>query len=140
MCLGNWVWKWMEFVVGGERFFWLYDLKLGQAMRNLACGDLWIMLVQPVFMACQLSTCVCPFHLVDELVLVFYTAFCWRSFFGGGEQVSMVLVSWHNYTLPKEDPKNIWITWHHLWVLLTSVFFCRKSAIFAISGNKPLDT
>ena len=94
MCLGNWVWKWMEFVVGGERFFWLYDLKLGQAMRNLACGDLWIMLVQPVFMACQLSTCVCPFHLVDELVLVFYTAFCWRSFFGGGEQVSMVLVSW----------------------------------------------
>ena len=48
--------------------------------------------------------------------------------------------TWHNYTLPKEDPKNIWITWHHLWVLLTSVFFCRKSAIFAISGNKPLDT
>ena len=46
----------------------------------------------------------------------------------------------HNYTLPKEDPKNIWITWHNLWVLLTSVFFRRKEANFAISGNKPFDT
>ena len=47
---------------------------------------------------------------------------------------------WRNYTLPKEDPKNIWITWHNLWVLLTSVFFRRKEANFAISGNKPFDT
>ena len=29
----------MEFVVAGEIFFQLCDLKLGQAMRNLACGD-----------------------------------------------------------------------------------------------------
>ena len=52
-------------------------------------------------MGCRLSTRVCSVHLVDELVLVFYTAFCWCSFFGGwgrggggGEQVSMVLVCW----------------------------------------------
>ena len=31
--------------------------------------------------------------------------------------------TWHSYTLPKEDPKNIWITWHIPWLLLTSVFF-----------------
>ena len=34
-------------------------------------------------MGCRLSTRVCSVHLVDELVLVFYTAFCWGSFFGG---------------------------------------------------------
>ena len=50
---------------------------------------------QSAFMGCRLSTSVSPVHLVDELVLVFYIAFCWCSFFGGcGEQVSMVLVSW----------------------------------------------
>ena len=48
---------------------------------------------QLAFMACWLSARICPVHLVDELVLVFYTAFCWRSFFGIGEQVSMVLLS-----------------------------------------------
>ena len=31
--------------------------------------------------------------------------------------------TWHTYTIPKEDPKNIWITCHTLWVLLTSTFF-----------------
>ena len=30
------------------------------------------------------------------------------------------------YTLPKEDPKNIWITWRTSWVLLTSLFFTRN--------------
>ena len=25
--------------------------------------------------------------------------------------------TWHSYTLPKEDPKNIWIVWHTSWVL-----------------------
>ena len=43
--------------------------------------------------------------------------------------------TWHGYTLPKEDPKNIWITWHIPWVLLTSASFHRKSANFAISEN-----
>ena len=28
-----------------------------------------------------------------------------------------------SYTLPKENPKNIWITWFTPWVLLTSAFF-----------------
>ena len=43
--------------------------------------------------------------------------------------------AWHSYTLPKEDLKNIWITWHALWILLTSGFFHCKSANFAISRN-----
>ena len=30
--------------------------------------------------------------------------------------------TWHSYTLPKEDPKNIWITWHTSSFLLTSAF------------------
>ena len=37
-----------------------------------------------------------------------------------------------NYTLPKEEPKNIWITWQTPWVLLTSALFNQKSAKFAI--------
>ena len=45
----------------------------------------------------------------------------------------------HNYTLPKEDPKNIWITGHIPWVLLTSAFFYRKSANFGISRNTDVD-
>ena len=28
--------------------------------------------------------------------------------------------TWHSYTLPKENSKNIWITWHTLLVLVTS--------------------
>ena len=40
-----------------------------------------------------------------------------------------------SYTLPKKDPKNIWITWHTHWVLLTSAFFHRESANFVISRN-----
>ena len=47
--------------------------------------------------------------------------------------------TWHSYTLSKEDPENIWITWHSPWVLLTSAFFHRKSANFAISRNTDLD-
>ena len=40
-----------------------------------------------------------------------------------------------SYTLPKEDPKNIWIPWHTPFVLLTSAFFHSKSANFALSRN-----
>ena len=40
---------------------------------------------QPAFMGCQLSTHVYLVHLVDELVLVFYTTFCLCSFFRVGE-------------------------------------------------------
>ena len=43
--------------------------------------------------------------------------------------------TWHSYTLLKEDPKNIWITWHLPWVLLIWAFFQRKSANFAILQN-----
>ena len=47
--------------------------------------------------------------------------------------------TWHSYTLPKEDPKNIKIAWHILQVLLTSAFFHQKSANFAISRNTDID-
>ena len=46
---------------------------------------------------------------------------------------------WHSYILPKSNPKNIWITWHMSWVLLTSAIFHRKSANFAISRNTRVD-
>ena len=63
---------------------------------------------------------------------------------GGGKKDPLSLKSvthipkWWNltlysYTLPKEDPKDIWITWYTPWVLLTTTFFHRKSANFAIS-------
>ena len=35
----------------------------------------------------------------------------------------------NSYTLPKQVPKTIWITWHTTWVLLTLTFFYRKSQI-----------
>ena len=41
----------------------------------------------------------------------------------------------HSYALPKEDTKNIIITWNSLWVLLASVFFNWKLSNFAISKN-----
>ena len=47
--------------------------------------------------------------------------------------------TWHNYTLLKEDPKNLFFTRHTLWVLLTSAFFSWKSTIFDISGNTDKD-
>ena len=39
----------------------------------------------------------------------------------------------------KKTQKNIWIMWHTLWVLLTSAFFHRKSANFAILENTAID-
>ena len=45
----------------------------------------------------------------------------------------------YSCTLPKEDPKNIWITWHPSWFLLTSAFFHQKSANFAMSENTDID-
>ena len=47
--------------------------------------------------------------------------------------------TWHICTLPKEDPKKIWITWYTLWVLLVSAIFHRKSVNFAISRNTEID-
>ena len=38
-----------------------------------------------------------------------------------------------SYTLPQEDPKNIWITWHTPRLPLTSAFFHRKSGNFVTS-------
>ena len=51
---------------------------------------------------------------------------------GGGEGKQ-------GYTSHKEDPKNIWTTWHSFWVLLTSAFFHGKSANFAISQSTDID-
>ena len=45
----------------------------------------------------------------------------------------------HSYSLPTESPKNIHITWHIPWVLLTSAFFHRKSPNFTISSNTDTD-
>ena len=89
MCPESWVCGWVGFEVGGKRFFWLCDLKLGQAMRNLACDDQSMLLVlcrlltaktrsvrelsqKPAFIGCRLSTRVFSVYLVDELVLAFY--------------------------------------------------------------------
>ena len=44
-----------------------------------------------------------------------------------------------SYTLPKEDPKNKWITWQPPWVLLTWALFHKKSAKFAISRDIDID-
>ena len=41
--------------------------------------------------------------------------------------------------LPKEDSKNVWITWHTPCIMLTSLFFLRISANFVISRNKDID-
>ena len=49
--------------------------------------------------------------------------------------ISYNVETWHSYNLPKEDSKNIWITWHTHWVLLTSAFSHLKSANFAIPRN-----
>ena len=47
--------------------------------------------------------------------------------------------TWHSYTLPKKDPKNLLIRWHKLWVIVTSAFFHQDSANFAKSRNKDID-
>ena len=47
--------------------------------------------------------------------------------------------TWHNYILPKEDPKSILIKWGTPWVLPTSALFYQKSANFAISENTDID-
>ena len=36
---------------------------------------------------------------------------------------------WRSHILRKGDPKNIWITWHTAWVLLTSSFFSPEISI-----------
>ena len=55
--------------------------------------------------------------------------------------VTQILQWWklNCYTLPKKDPKNIWIIWRIPWVLLSSAIFQRKSANFAISRNTCID-
>ena len=65
---------------------------------------------------------------------------------GGGKKAPLPKIC-HAYptmmeldTLPKEDPKTIWFTWHTPWVLLTSAFFYRKSANFDISSNTDIDS
>ena len=41
-----------------------------------------------------------------------------------------------SYTLAKKGPKNIWITWHISWVLLTSAIFHWKSLNFSPEISK----
>ena len=52
------------------------------------------------------------------------------------------IIQWwnlENYTSPKDDPKNMWVTRCTPWVLLTSAFFHWKSANLAISENTDTD-
>ena len=59
---------------------------------------------------------------------------------GGGRDCSCpTMMKLGSYTLLKEDAKNAWIIWHTPWVLLTTAFFQRKSASFAISRNSNID-
>ena len=54
----------------------------------------------------------------------------WRcSWVGGGSYISYNDDTWHNFTLPKEDPKNIQIPWHTAWVLLASAFFTENQQV-----------
>ena len=41
----------------------------------------------------------------------------------------LIIMKFGTYTLPKEDPKNIWIMWHTLWVLLTQHCLTRNQQI-----------
>ena len=47
--------------------------------------------------------------------------------------------TWQSYTLPKENPKNLWITWHTFCVLLTSAFLYQKLGNLALSRNTDID-
>ena len=47
--------------------------------------------------------------------------------------------TWHSYTWPKEDPKNIWIAWHNPCVLLTLGFSTENYEIFVIWRNIDID-
>ena len=93
--------------------------------------------------------CVMWYHLYNLTLFrmgLFGTTHWWG---GGGAKRPPSLTSpdichtsyndetWHS--LPKEDPKNIWITWHTLWFLLTSAFFQQKSANYAISRSTDID-
>ena len=67
---------------------------------------------------------------------------CSRMMGGPPQNLSHIFYNdetWQSYTLPKEDPKNIQITWHIPWVLLTSAFFHQKSANFATTRNTGID-
>ena len=63
------------------------------------------------------------------------------SWMGGGQKGPLPKICHEYPTMMKlgEDPKNIWITWHNPWVLLTSEFFYRKSADLVISRNTDID-
>ena len=53
--------------------------------------------------------------------------------------ISCNFETWHSYTLPKEDSKNILIMWNSLSVLLALAFFQQKSENFAILRNADID-
>ena len=57
------------------------------------------------------------------------------------KSVTHILQRWNlaQLYLSERRPKNIWITWHTSWVLLTSAFFHRKSANFTTSKNTDID-
>ena len=88
-------------------------------------------------------TSVNHFLFMDDLNLIQDGFFRGCSRMGGGGQknpptpapinlphISYNDKTWHSYTLPKEDPKTIWITWHIPWVLLISAFFTGNQQIF----------
>ena len=85
----------------------------------------------------------------NKLVCIKRSSFSWLTLFrvglfgtahrwggGGGGKKAPLPQTCHIYptmiklctVIPylKEDPKNIWITWHTSWILLTSAFFARN--------------
>ena len=57
------------------------------------------------------------------------------------KSVTLILQWWNlaQIYLAQRRSKNIWITWHTSWVLLTPAFFHWKSANLAISRNTDID-
>ena len=105
------------------------------------------------FLLQSLGTAPWNHFLWMKMVLTqFRMGFIWaarRLGWGGGQKKAPLpkichtfpaIVKLDSYTLPKEDPKNISITWHTPWVLLASAFFHWKSANFVISRNIDIDS
>ena len=104
-----------QVAVWNEQLFCTTRSDIGQRPSN-HISPLYELLLSVVWLA-----------LIQFRMGFFGAAHGWRA---GGQK---------GYTLPKEDQKNIRITWHTPWVLLTSAFFRWKSANFVVSRKTDAD-
>ena len=108
----------------------------GLEMKFPECWYRAMTLSSPRFWECEMFSSLTLFRMG-----IFGAAYGW----GGQKGLHKIchtyptMMKVGSYTLAKEDSKNVWITWHTPWVLLTSAFFHRKSADFVIWRNKYLD-